>query len=299
MNIDALRELAGISPLFPASDDQREAATIRQFALDNGYTYELSNPVLVQHSWQDYKITPAWLGMVGIGFSKSAYHIISGQHSGYTFRMFLTWDNLANGYVYDNPTDEEKRKYALQQTTGVVRVGLPKRFPHIVLDSNKNDRISSSVATTYRRSQLLQLEGDFANYFDLYAPTGLHVNALTLLAPNMMQILKDHAGLFDVEFYGNEMVLMTKNRLYDPETMALLDRALTEQLQYLTRLMASWNYTPRVQPYDLLKKSVTTGRTLKIGKIRISAGMQLVLIGVGFLLFALLIIILKRTFPES
>jgi hypothetical protein len=165
---------------------------------------------------------------------------------------------------------------------GVVRVKLPVVFPQVVLDSNKNDKFLSSMMG-FSEAQRIQLEGDFNKYYDLFAPKGLQVNVLSLLAPNMMQILKDSAGLFDVEFYGNELVLATRQPLYLTYTMKILDAALTEQLTYLTRLAQSWSYVPNKQPFDMLEKSfVSGGPQLKLGRFRIPGHVQLLIILLTF-----------------
>lgn len=294
MNIQALMLLAGRTPIFPVDESQPETAAIKQFALSNGFEYYPGNPQLVENVVHDYKTFPAWLGPSSKWIKKDAYHVTTGQYRGFYFTMFLMWDYTTNGTSYENPNEQQKIDYIKQQTTGIVRVSLPKIFPQVVLDSIKNDRYVSSVTTSFDASQSLQLEGDFNDYFDLYAPVGLQVNVLTLLAPNMMQILMDHAGLFDVEFYKNEMILMTKSSLYNPEVMKALDEALTEQLNYLTRLIPSWNYTPKQSPVDTLKRPFFNGATMRIAGHRISPKIQMLVILPGIVVVWILIIMLLK-----
>lgn len=302
MNINALEELTKKSTDNLNNDDA--VAAIRQFAKDNE---------LVSHSVANYKYAPAWLGMVGYGIGRSAHHIVSGEYNGYQLWMFLMRDNALVGVGLDQLIGEDganQLNEALVQageytkqppTTGIVRIRLPKVFPQLLLDSSKNDIIAngiktSNIQTEYTSDQRLSLEGDFNEYFDLYAPVGLQVNALTLLAPNMMQILKKHAGLIDVEFYGNEMILITHGSIYSPDTMKALNAAIDEQLKYLTRLLPSWNYSPNTEPFDRLRKSFVTGSAIKFGKYRITPTMQFGAAVTFFVLVFLFITISKAVF---
>lgn len=269
----ALQSLSRTYPEGNPSDERRDTVAIRQFAADNGFSYCMRDDSLVSHGLADSEHAPAWLGE-SYALGKQAYHVVSGQIAGYACTLFIVWENQVNGVFYSNPTPEQQQRYAAQQSRGIVRVQLPKVFPQVFLDSNKNDRSifgamkMSSVWVGYQRDQQLPLEGNFAEYFDFYSPKGLHVNTLSLIAPNFMAILQDHAHAFDVEFYGNEMILVTKLSLYTPETMAILEQALVEQLTYLDRLMPSWNYTPLEPPFDRLEKGGTS--LFKIGRFRIS-----------------------------
>lgn len=50
------------------------------------------------------------------------------------------------------------------------------------------------------------------------------------LSPNFMRILMDSASTFDVEFFGDEMILATWDSVYDPVVMQVALNALNEQL---------------------------------------------------------------------
>ena len=293
MILTAFAPFTNIPTSYPPEDGGPLPRVVQTFATDNGFEYVLRKPELVEYSWQNYKSLPAWLGMVSVVATKDAYNVVSGEFMGYPFTMFSMWDNITDGVYYRKPDEQQRLQYDQQQTTGVVRITLPKQFPQIVLDSNRNDRMQSSIRTEYLQSQRISLEGDFANYFDLYVPRDLQINALSLLAPNFMQILKNHSGLFDVEFNTNEMILMTRKPIYNLENMKLLQEIMTEQLTYLNRLMQSWNYTPKQLPIDLLEKPNIGGSIIKIGNLRLGAKFQLIAIVCFFLLFGLIIVSTK------
>jgi hypothetical protein len=62
-------------------------------------------------------------------------------------------------------------------------------------------------------------------------------------------------------------------------------RALGAELEYLDRLLDSWNYQPINTPFDLLEKTRVDGNVIKIGGIRIKPAVALIVILLGFVLY--------------
>lgn len=266
--------------------DKSAQQAIEAFATANDMVYAPHDQSLVDYSGglSNWKSLPGWVTSAAGGSTVIAAHILRGNMFGFRVEMFT------HMWVYGDDTLKEQRGergYMGFERTGIIKVKLPKNFPQIVLDSNKNDRGKwSSVSTIFDRNQIINLEGDFQEYFDFYVPKGLQINALTMLAPNFMQVVMDSAVSFDIEFFGDEMILITKQALYTPEAMQSAYDALHEQLQYMSRLLSSWNYVPLSPPIDLLRRQVIGGGYLKLGKKRISP--KSLLIGIG-VLFAILL----------
>ncbi len=269
MNISPLEPNRGKVAIVPAADYQEASDTINAFAVANGFHYQQSDPEVIKYSSAKRRSSPAWFGMTGFFAGKQINHVVNGSVYGFPMTMFLLTEKLTNGFTNQNNSKQQEEMYYRQQTSGVVRIKLPKFFPQVLLDSYKNDTWRGSVWASFRSNQLIPLEGDFADYFDVYSPHNVHLNTLVLLAPNMMEILKESSANFDVEFYGDEMVLFTRDLLYDPAVMSALDDALHEQLTYLARLLPSWNYQPVNPPFDVLRRGGTRGSTIRIGKWKI------------------------------
>lgn len=260
---------------FSCLEDKRLTPALQQLAKDNGFSYTARSNTAVHKTWrkQHPQAQPIWYG--GHSFLQKEYnyasHIMSGTYRNYDVQLFALWHMSGDNYV--------------------IRVKLPKVFPQIFLDSHQNDVASNgrSIPIRLHPSQRLQLEGDFDAHFDLYVPAGLHINALSVLAPNMMEILAKHSQLFDVEFYGDELILSTREFLYTPERMRLLDKALSAQLTYLTRLMSSWSYSPKQPPFDVLQIMSTSSGTVKVGKYRLGDDFLMILF-IVIMCFALTIL---------
>lgn len=86
------------------------------------------------------------------------------------------------------------------RTWGFLAVSLDRALPHMVLDAKANDQLlGSSLPVSLGRQQRLSLEGDFDRHFTLYCPAEYERDALYVFTPDLMALLIDEAGAFDVE----------------------------------------------------------------------------------------------------
>jgi len=270
------------------SFDKQDQSVIMAFATQNNFTY---SPRADVNPEQYGSKLPAWLGLQTMATQPVCVHQVSGELYGYAITFFLTYTPSS---VQRNTRVSPGIEATDLVRKSIIQVKLPKVFPQMVLDSNKNDKShTSTIPATFKNSQKLQLEGNFADYFDFYAPQNLQVNTLTVLAPNFMQLVMESAATFDVEFYGDELILITREPIYTPSAMALTLEALEAELQYLTTLMPSWNYQPLREPFDLLEKDYFDGTVTKIGRWRIKPGVMVLLLLLGFVAFACLILAIK------
>jgi hypothetical protein len=276
--------------------DPQGVGCIQSFATANGMTYVGNDQTLMPYTLQQdvHRQTPAWMAnTLATGVRSVVANGVVGKLHGFDVAMFVRYApivetdstanhdlNQQNGSLFRLEVGTKRTPQStIRRDGGVIRVKLHKVFPQLLLDSNKNDKGRfSDVNATFKPEQRQSLEGDFDNYFDFYAPIGLQLNALTVLSPNFMQILKDSASAFNVEFFYDEMVLTTKDPLYTVKTMQTALAALEQQLKYLARLEASWNYQPLTPPFDRLQQSFVSGSILKVGGHRINFGLIAVIL---------------------
>jgi hypothetical protein len=84
----------------------------------------------------------------------------------------------------------------------VFEIKLPRVLPQFVIDS----QIEAVLPILFDKSQKIELEGDFHKYFDLYAPDTYGVSALTLLAPDVMEVLLEYAARCDIEVVQDKLL---------------------------------------------------------------------------------------------
>ena len=261
--------------------DEIDSKCIAAFGSAHGMTYTPRADVSVEFPDTADR---AWPGHLLNTTAPMLAHKLEGNIHGYSIRTYLA-------YTASSVQTKGAETVRLVRRS-VIRVALPKLFPQVVLESNKNDKSAvSTMPSSFKTSQRVDLEGDFKDYFDLYMHTGLQASTLTVLAPNFMEMLMQVSTKFDVEFYSNEMILITKDPLYTPTAIREATQLLETQLAYLDRLMLSWSYKPTKQPFDLLEKTYFKGEVVKIGSLRLSPGQLLAIIGASFALLVILSLI--------
>ncbi|HSD56171.1 MAG TPA: hypothetical protein VLA92_03395 [Candidatus Saccharimonadales bacterium] len=127
----------------------------------------------------------------------------------------------SNGTVIPGTLKVGRHKYSYELGDLILRYGgatffsgidvhLPKRLPHIYLDSKQNDRVGRSREFEYDRENAISLEGNFNEAFKAYAPKEHKALALSILGPDVLQTLLDSAHDYDVEIIENHVRLIVR-----------------------------------------------------------------------------------------
>lgn len=97
----------------------------------------------------------------------------------------------------------EKEPRGPRETFRYLEFQMPRRLPHLVIDSQRNGRLRHVLP----ENQRVSLEGDFDRYFAVYVPNGYEVDALQLLTPDVMACLVDHGRHWDIEVVDDRVVV--------------------------------------------------------------------------------------------
>lgn len=166
------------------------------------------------------------------------------QGGKYFSQIFTTGSHLFNevgNFSYEcNALDSTKHL-----TVGYMRIKLPRRLPHMVLNARKNDYLGkiSNLSVGFEGGQKVSLEGDFDQYFTLYAPVGYHPDAFYVFTPDVMRALIDSAAYYDCEIIDDDLYVygVTEFGLTSPKiwkTLESIAAALRPELTQQTRLYA-------------------------------------------------------------
>ncbi|MEO6115424.1 MAG: hypothetical protein ABIP33_03480 [Pseudolysinimonas sp.] len=116
------------------------------------------------------------------------------------------------------------------QTThywGFLALHLDRAMPNIVLDAKANNSLfTSNLPITLDKKQILHLEGDFDQHFNLYCPTQYEQDALYIFTPDLMSLLIDEASPYDVELVDQWMFVYS-SKLFEMTDPAVLQRLFT------------------------------------------------------------------------
>lgn len=119
---------------------------------------------------------------------------------------------------------------------GYLRIKLPRRLPHMVLDARANNFLNiSNLPEYFSRDQRLSLEGDFDQHFTLYAPRQYATDALYVFTPDVMQAVIDHGKGFDMEVIDDSLYIYASRwfKLDKPtelDQLFTLSAAITKQI---------------------------------------------------------------------
>ena len=128
---------------------------------------------------------------------------------------------IAN-YTYTTGSGKSRQKYTL----GYVAIELPRKLPHMVLDSKRNNvklfgLNLSNLPVNFNKSQHLSLEGDFDSHFTLYAPLEYERDALYVFTPDLMALFIDQSGAFDAEIVDDTLFIYSDRAFEMTDTQTL------------------------------------------------------------------------------
>lgn len=107
-------------------------------------------------------------------------------------------------------------RYRTTYTKGFARVKLPRRLPHMFLDSRSNSRFSGWLDSTLqyiKANQKTELEGDFGKYFTLYVPRQYEVDARYVFTPDVMQAMIEASSNYDCEIIDDDLYIFSTERV--------------------------------------------------------------------------------------
>jgi len=121
---------------------------------------------------------------------------------------------------------------------GYVAIPLTTNLPNILLLSRLNTSSGDLWRAIPPQTEKLSLEGDFDNYFTLYAPSGYATDALYLFTPDIMVNLMDKAAAYDVEII-DDWVFLTSRRYVTADPADWF--TMTGAVAAITAKFAQWD----------------------------------------------------------
>lgn len=159
------------------------------FAAANGWRYEPSAPA------------PAFQGSIFEFLQEATVTDRFARDAG-DFEVGVVSGKVGGGQAWPGTGGAVRMSFSTTEvmTFGYLAVKLERRLPQFVLDSSKNDDGRfSNLPMPIAAGQTLSLEGDFNEHFTLHSPHGYERDALYIFTPDLMALLIDETGDFDVE----------------------------------------------------------------------------------------------------
>lgn len=191
------------------------------------------------------------------GNNKRIFNQFTGKFQDIPFQLF--------NYSYIVGSGRNRRRY----DCSVMELQLKRKLPHMVIDSlvEKGSFGSSTLPIDFDASQKINLEGDFYKYFALYAPDTYGVSALTIIAPDVMERLMQHAALCDIEVIDDKMYFYWPEFPEDAKTYEDMFNTVTEILEEVGRKLQSANIFAHPTQAQIHSQPATNGVRLKKRKL--------------------------------
>jgi hypothetical protein len=194
---------------------------LTQFAAANGLEFRTRSP------------NPNYSGMIfDLGDSRSAFDHLNST----TGRYFDLGD-----FQYSTGSGKSRTTHFW----GFMALKLDRKLPNMVLDSKENNSLfGSDLPIHFNRDQILSLEGDFDQHFTLYCPQEYQSDALYVFTPDLMALLIDDAGSFDVEIVDDWMFI------YSPHQFPALSPATYSRLFTIVQTVGDKTVTQTENYHD-------------------------------------------------
>ncbi len=111
---------------------------------------------------------------------------------------------MAEMFHFEHVVGSGKNRREYERT--VVSLSIKSTKAHVIVNSELNDL---SETPGLHRSQRYEAEGNFGKYFDMYFPGGEQVKALSLFAPDVLNLIMAEFGHYDIEVVDNILYVYT------------------------------------------------------------------------------------------
>jgi hypothetical protein len=130
------------------------------------------------------------------GNDRKVSDVVTGQFNGFPFSLFTY------SFGFDNNEGHELFIFC------VMKIQCNIALPEVILESRNHPYMPPLTPLHHNATnETVQLEGDFNQYFRLFAKKGNEVNVLEALTPDVMEDLIDYAKRFGMEMAGRDIFI--------------------------------------------------------------------------------------------
>jgi hypothetical protein len=155
-------------------------------------------------------------------------------------KLDMIVDNLACEYYTASfvpilVSEMQGRVSEIRSYVQIFAITLPYEVEPVYVESRTNVTINNMLGLSsvmFKDEKLVELEGDFNNYFRVHVPSGGEINAFTILAPNVMMRLLEDAGDFDFEFSKNKIYFYMTFPYTRPDAIPLAKKQFDDLLKF-------------------------------------------------------------------
>ncbi len=116
---------------------------------------------------------------------------------------------------------------------------LPRKLPHILIDSRKNNSfLGSNISHNFKKDQKIDA-GVLSEHFDVYVPNGYSVDALSFIGPDVIEQIIAHGLESELEIVDDVLLIYTKKKM-TPESLVDMVNQQTHIIEKLGDNLSSY-----------------------------------------------------------
>ncbi|MFI5271295.1 MAG: hypothetical protein ACHQT9_04620, partial [Candidatus Saccharimonadales bacterium] len=162
------------------------------------------------------------------------------------------------------------------------------KLPNLLMINKKSKLGGLDITDAFDEKHTISLEGDFNDYFTLYANQNNEIEAREVFTPDTMALMEDNSKHYSVEFGGNRVYIYANGYIGNKQELIgafTLAKKLIEKIGPLAeRLARDSTIIPKPLTIADVRPNVTRKRTIKT--------FLAIIIGVPIVLCILLFVIL-------
>jgi hypothetical protein len=243
---------------------QFEAAFLEEFASANNYSFDKNGGV-----------DETYGSIFRLSGQQSVSDVITGAYGNNSLRLFLYELVVGSG------------RYQQRYHDTVIEIDMHGQLPNLLMMNNQSKMGRINLSGAFGIKNTLQLEGDFNQYFTLFAPQGNEVEALEVFTPDTMALMEDESAHYTVEFAGNRVYIYCNGFITTSENLNqvfTLAKKLTDKLAPLASRLGR-DSAIAATPINIIKVRKRHPFTRKIG---IEVIVTFVVVGLGLMVSAIL-----------
>jgi len=242
---------------------QFEAAFLEEFALANKYSFD-----------KDGTIDETYGSIFRLKGRQSVSDVVTGTYEGSSLRLFLYELVVGSG------------RYQQRYQDTVIELDLNGQLPNLLM-VNKHSKFGQlNLTGAYGIKNTISLEGDFNQFFTLYAPQGDEIEALEVFSPDTMALMEDESKHYTVEFAGNRIYIYCNGFVATTDNLtqvfALAKKLINKIAPLANRL--SKDSAIISTPVNIIKTRKSHPFARKLG---VAVTVTLLLIGLGLMALAI------------
>ncbi|MCA9332496.1 hypothetical protein KDA00_01340 [Candidatus Saccharibacteria bacterium] len=222
-------------------------------------------------------------GIYGVGKDPKMSPVVHAEFEGHECDLFL----------YEFTTGSGKSRTVHYYT--IARVDLVKPFPHLILDSKHCYALSRRGDA----DQSVKLEGEFPKHFGLYYKKGEHIDALSVITPDVMSDVLEVSMEHDIEIIDNNLFFIIHADKRNAEDIKRVLYSVDKVADEIKHKQKTIRYKPTLNEQERILTQVASKSFGSINNVQNNLSLAIMIVALLPFIFFLLLGVIVSTLGSA